>query len=78
MKKNMAVLDRLLRLVIAIVLIIVLLTQGFASPWNYVVIALSLLFIITAITGSCPAYSLLHIDTRQFKESPLSYKDKRA
>jgi len=78
MKKNMAVLDRLIRLAIAIVLIILLFTQGFTTPWNYVVIALSLLFFITAITGSCPAYSLLHIDTRQFKENPLSYKDKKA
>lgn len=78
MKKNMAVLDRLLRLVIAVVLIILLFTQGFTTPWIYVVMALSVLFIITAIAGSCPFYSLLHMDTRQFKESSVSYKNKRA
>lgn len=78
MKKNMAVLDRLIRLAIAIVLIILLFTLGFAAPWNYVVMAISILFIITAIAGSCPAYTLLHLDTRQFKESPASYKNKSA
>jgi hypothetical protein len=78
MKKNMAVLDRLLRLVIGVVLLILLFTPGFAAPWNYVLIALALLFIITAITGSCPMYSLLHVDTRQFKDSDISYKDRKA
>jgi hypothetical protein len=78
MKKNMAVLDRLIRLAIAIVLIILLFTLGFAAPWNYVVMAISILFIITAIAGSCPAYTLLHMDTRQFKETHASYKNKSA
>jgi membrane protein YdbS with pleckstrin-like domain len=76
MKKNMAVLDRFLRLVIAIVLLVLLFTVGFATPWNYVVIVLVVLFAFTAITGICPLYSLLHIDTRQFKDTPVSYKGK--
>jgi len=42
------------------------------------VMAISILFIITSIAGSCPAYTLLHMDTRQFKESPGSYKNKSA
>jgi hypothetical protein len=78
MKKNMAVLDRLLRLVFAITLLVLLLTVGFASPWNYVAILLIVLFAFTAISGTCPAYTLLHIDTRQFKDRSVSYKGKSA
>lgn len=74
----MAVLDRLIRLVLAIVLLVLLLTMGFASPWNYVVILLIILFAFTAISGTCPAYTLLHLDTRQFKDRPVSYKGKSA
>jgi membrane protein YdbS with pleckstrin-like domain len=76
MKKNMAVLDRFLRLAIAIVLLVLLFTVGFASPWNYVFTVLAILFAFTAIAGICPIYTLLHIDTRQFKETPVSYKGK--
>jgi hypothetical protein len=78
MKKNMAVLDRVLRLVLGVVLLVLLLTTGFASPWNYIVFLLIIVFTLTAISGTCPAYTLLHIDTRQFKDGPSSYKSKRA
>ncbi|HJW16831.1 MAG TPA: DUF2892 domain-containing protein, partial [Flavisolibacter sp.] len=64
--------------VLAIVLLVLLLTTGFASPWNYVVALFIVLFAFTAISGTCPTYTLLHIDTRQFKDRPVSYKGRRA
>lgn len=67
MKKNMAVVDRFIRMVIGIVFIILFLTGTIGSPWNYILLAVSVIFIITAVAGTCPLYSLLHMDTRQFK-----------
>ena len=69
MKKNEALLDRFLRLLAAIVLIVLFFKLDVASPWNYIMLAVAVVFIGTAVFGVCPIYSLLGIDTRQFKES---------
>lgn len=68
MKKNMALGERLLRLIAGVVLLILFFVKSMVSPWTYVVLILSLFLVSTALGGSCPAYQLFHIDTRQFKE----------
>jgi len=68
MKKNMAVVDRLLRLIIALGMIISFFTVNLSSPWSYMVLGVGLIFSVTAYLGVCPLYSLFGIDTRQFKE----------
>ncbi len=67
MKKNMAVADRIARFVIALVLIVLFLTKEYPLPVNGVLLAVSGVFLLTAWAGSCPLYTLLRIDTRQFK-----------
>ena len=69
MKKNEALLDRFLRLLAAIVLIVLFFKLDVASPWNYIILAVAIVFIGTAVFGVCPIYTLFGIDTRQFKES---------
>jgi hypothetical protein len=69
MKKNEALLDRFLRLLAAIVLIVLFFKLDVASPWNYIMLAVAIVFIATAVFGVCPIYTLFGIDTRQFKES---------
>lgn len=69
MKKNEALLDRFLRLLAAIVLIVLFFKLDVASPWNYIMLAVAIVFIGTAVFGVCPIYTLFGIDTRQFKES---------
>jgi hypothetical protein len=67
MKKNMAVGDRFIRLVLAVVLIVIFFTKDIASPYNYLLLLFAGVFGVTAFSGRCPLYSLFHIDTRQFK-----------
>ena len=67
MKKNMAVGDRFIRFVLAVVLVILFFTKDISSPLNYLLLAVAIVFGLTAVTGRCPLYSLFHIDTRQFK-----------
>lgn len=62
-------LDRFLRVLVAIVLVILIIKWDIASPWNYIMLAAACLFIFTAFFGVCPIYALFGIDTRQFKES---------
>ena len=67
MKKNMAVGDRFIRLVLAVVLIVIFFTKDIASPYHYLLLVLAAVFGVTAFIGSCPLYSLFRVDTRQFK-----------
>lgn len=67
MKKNMAVGDRFLRLVAAVVLLVLYFTSNIAAPFHYLLLLFAGIFGVTAILGSCPLYTLFRIDTRQFK-----------
>lgn len=68
MKKNMALGDRILRFVVAIVLVVLFFTASVSAPWNYLMLGIGIIFILTSLIGSCPLYTLFGIDTRQFKE----------
>jgi hypothetical protein len=63
----MAVGDRLIRLVLAVVMIVLFFTKNLASPYNYLLLLFAAIFGLTAFSGSCPLYRLFRVDTRQFK-----------
>ena len=67
MKKNMAVGDRLIRLVLAVVMIFLFFSNEYTLAFNAVLLTVSGIFILTAFSSRCPLYILLHIDTRQFR-----------
>ena len=63
MKTNMAILDRLLRVVL-VVLVAVLYFTGVLSPLLAIVLGiLSVVFLLTSAVGFCPIYRLLGIST---------------
>jgi hypothetical protein len=68
MKKNMALGDRILRMLAGIVLIIILIVQPFGQVLMYGIIALAFYLMTTSWIGHCEFYRMLNIDTRQFKE----------
>ena len=68
MKKNIALGERILRMLVGVILFVLVLVKEMAEPWNYVVLGLSVVFMLTALIGTCLVYRLFHIDTRQFKE----------
>jgi hypothetical protein len=69
MKKNLALGERILRLLVAIVIAVLLMIEFTEAFWPYLFIPLIVLFGISAWTGSCPIYRIFGIDTRQFRES---------
>ncbi len=63
MKKNMGGVDRVIRIFIAIV-VIVLFWQGIISGvLGYVLLALSAIFVLTSFISFCPLYTLIGINT---------------
>ena len=61
MTRNIGTLDRALRLIIGFV--ILGLFGALAAPWKYLTL-LGLIPVGTALTGNCPLYTVLGIDTR--------------
>ncbi len=63
MKKNMGILDRSLRIVIAAVLIVLFFTNVISGVLGIVLLVVSGVFLLTSILSVCPLYSLLGIKT---------------
>ncbi|MCX5726395.1 MAG: DUF2892 domain-containing protein [Candidatus Saganbacteria bacterium] len=65
MINNMGVLDRAIRIILAII-IGLLYYFGLISGWVAVVLGIiALIFVITSILGYCPMYQLLKISTKK-------------
>jgi len=59
MKKNMGVLDRVMRIIIAAVIAVLFYTEILPHNWiGIVLMILAAIFLITAIIGTCPLYML--------------------
>jgi hypothetical protein len=65
MKKNMAVADRILRVVL-VALVAVLYFAHMLSPVAAIILGiLAVVFLLTSIVGMCPIYALLGISTKR-------------
>lgn len=67
MKKNMGTADRALRLIIAILLIPLFVTENITGTLGIVLIALAVVFVLTSFIGFCPLYTLFGITTCKLK-----------
>ena len=68
MKKNMGSVDRVIRALIALVIIILFFTNAISGTLAVVLLVLAGVFIITSILSICPLYLLLGINTLKKKE----------
>jgi len=64
MKKNMGTVDRVLRILAAIVVVILYLTGQISGAAAVVLGFFAVVFVATSVVGSCPLYLPLKIDTR--------------
>jgi hypothetical protein len=69
MKKNVSTVDRAIRLVLAVVLIYLSATKTLSGPYAIVGWIIAGVFLLTAIAGTCPLYSLLGISSCPKKDS---------
>ena len=63
MKKNMGSYDKLIRLVIAIVLIVLYYTGVIAGTLGIIGLVLALVFTVTSLISFCPLYTLFGLNT---------------
>lgn len=69
MKKNMGSTDKAVRIVLAIVFAIIAFTGAVASPWNYVLLVLGAVFLLTSVVSFCPLYAPFGISTCKVKKN---------
>lgn len=65
MKRNMGTIDRGIRVFAAIILLGIAFGSAFAGSGvlHWLMIAVALVFLLTAAVGNCPLYSILRIKT---------------
>ena len=63
MKKNMGTIDRVIRLVLAIIVVILYMSGSITGAVAIILGILAVVFIITSLIGFCPLYVPLKIST---------------
>ena len=67
MKKNMGSADRIIRLIIAVVVVALYFTGVIGGTVGIVLIALSVVFVLTSLISFCPLYLPFGLDTLRKK-----------
>jgi hypothetical protein len=63
MKKNMGNVDKIVRLAIAALVIILFSTNVLSGTIGIVLVALSAVFVMTSLIGFCPLYKIVGLST---------------
>jgi hypothetical protein len=67
MKKNMGLIDRLIRTILAIVVIVLYFTRQITGVAAIILGILAIVFLLTSAVGFCPLYLPFKISTRKRK-----------
>ncbi|MCD6597183.1 MAG: DUF2892 domain-containing protein [Bacteroidales bacterium] len=68
MKKNLGGTDKIMRLVIAVVIVILFFTEIIYGIFGIVMLVIAGILLLTSLVNFCPLYSLLGINTCPVKE----------
>ncbi len=63
MKKNMGASDKIARIIIAAVIVILFFTNVISGTFGYVLLALAGVFVATSLISFCPLYTLFGLKT---------------
>lgn len=67
MKKNMGLIDRIIRVLVAVVVVVLFITNVISGTLGIVLLVLSGVFILTSIISYCPLYSPIGLNTKKEK-----------
>jgi hypothetical protein len=70
-RKNVGMIDRVIRVILGIILLNLFLVNMVAAPWSYLVALIGLILLMTGIVGSCPLYSMLGMNTLERKRNKV-------
>jgi Protein of unknown function (DUF2892) len=65
MKANMSNLDRMIRVIIAIVIFVLFATGNIAGTLGYVLVGFGVVFVLTSLVSFCPLYTLVGLSTKK-------------
>lgn len=65
MKKNMGLIDKIIRVLIAVVIAILYFTNVISGVLAIILLILAAIFILTSLIGVCPLYLPLKINTKK-------------
>jgi uncharacterized membrane protein len=64
MKKNMGTIDKTIRILVAVVVVVLYFTHVISGVLAIVLLALSAIFVVTSLISFCPLYLPLGLSTR--------------
>ncbi|WP_375323297.1 DUF2892 domain-containing protein [Flagellimonas sp. GZD32] len=67
MKKNMSGADRMIRIILALVVVALFYFNIITGTFAYVLLALAAIFVLTSLISFCPLYTLFGINTCKTK-----------
>lgn len=62
-EKNVGTVDRVIRIVVGILFLAGFALNMVAAPLSYLVALIGLILLVTGAVGTCPAYSLIGVNT---------------
>lgn len=69
MKRNLGDYDVIIRIVAGLCLMVLFVVSNKTSPVSWILFPVSGILLLTGLSGSCPLYRLLHINTRSSRKS---------
>ena len=70
MKKNMGAADRLIRTLLAILVVVLYLTDQISGTAAIILGIIAIIFLLTSLVGFCPLYVPFKISTKKKEKSP--------
>jgi hypothetical protein len=65
MKKNMGTVDKVIRILVAVVVVVLYFTHVISGVLAIILLALSAIFVITSLLSFCPLYLPLGLSTKK-------------
>ena len=65
MKKNMGTVDKVIRILVAVVVVILYFTNVISGTLGIILLALSAIFVVTSFLSICPLYMPFGLSTRK-------------
>ncbi len=65
MKANESSLDRIIRVVVGVVLVVLAYLGTFTGTWQWVAYIVGAILLLTGVAGFCPLYVLLRFQTKK-------------
>lgn len=65
MKKNMGTIDKVIRVLVAVVILVLYFTHVISGTLAVILLILAAVFVVTSLLGLCPLYLLFGLSTRK-------------